>query len=101
MITKVSADNLITAWVWWINDDSDLPKPPGNHWKFMQQEGYGQSTPIPLCDTDDMLLVDRAMAQLKRSYDWEWRCIKAFYQEGRQRSEAKLERALRAFCSVY
>lgn len=101
MLTIVSADSLITAWAWWSNDDGDLPKPPGNHWHFMQQPGYRQSTPVPLCDPEDMLLVDRAMAQLKRSYDWEWRCIKAFYLEKRQRSEKKLERALTAFCSVY
>lgn len=101
MLSITSADSLITAWAWWSNDDRDLPKPPGNHWHFMQQTGYRQSAPVPLCDPEDMLLVDRAMAQLKRSYDWEWRCIKAFYLEKRQRSEAKLTRALTAFCSVY
>jgi hypothetical protein len=101
MLSTTAADTLITAWAFWSRGDNVFPKRPGNHWRFMRQTGYRKSVRVPWYDPDDMLLVDRALAQLKRTHSQEWGCIKAVYVERRQRSDKKLERALTVFCSLY
>lgn len=102
MITLDAADILLSTWAWWSGLSDGGPRPPGNEpvWRNARAS-YRKSKLRPSYDPDQMLVVDAAVATLKREQESHWLVLKAYYCEKKRRSERKLEAALRQFAAVY